>query len=135
MASHRNRRSKTPTDAFTAWMGLAMRSSEMLWASAEVIARRSYQLGSTTTPNQKQEREARRMVEEKVEASADSLMAMSFRSVELWQRMLFQPLPLASSRGALNSMIDLTTASANVLSAGLKPFHQRARSNVKRLRR
>jgi hypothetical protein len=135
MAIHQNRRSNAPADALSAWMGLAMRSSEMLWASAEVIARRSYQLGSATTPKRRQEREVQRMIEEKVEASTDSIMAMSFRSLELWQRMLFHPLPLGSNRSAINSMIGLTTASAGLMSAGLKPFHQRSRSNVKRLRR
>ena len=135
MASYPHRRRNTPAAAVNAWMSLAMRSSEMLLASAEVIARRSYQLGTTTAPNRRQEQEVRRMIDEKVDASADSIMAMSFKSLELWQRMLFQPLTLTSSRGAVNSMIGLTTASMDVMTAGLKPFHQRSRSNVRRLRR
>jgi hypothetical protein len=135
MTPYSKRRRNTPAAAANAWMSLAIRSGEMLWASAEVIARRSYQLGTTTTPDRRQEQEVRRMIDEKVDASADSIMAMSFKSLELWQRMLFQPLALTSSRGAVNSMIGLTNASVDVMTAGLKPFHRRTRSNVKRLRR
>ena len=81
------------------------------------------------------QREMQRMVEEKISASADSAMAMSFRAAEVCQSMMLRGMPpwINSIRAASPS--DITRAAAQIAQAGLTPFHQRARSNAKRLRR
>ena len=117
-------------------MDLASRSSEMLWASSEVIARRSRIMANMgADPSASDQREMQRMVEEKISAYADSAMAMSFRAAEVCQSMMLRSMPpwLGSTRAT--SLNDVTRAAAQITQAGLAPFHQRARSNAKRLRR
>jgi hypothetical protein len=136
MPRHRYGKQRASANAFGAWLDLATRSTEMLWASAEVIARRSYQLGTATPATASRDaRETRRMVDEKVHASTDSMIAMSFRSFEIWQAMVFRPWPTGTLSGAVDNMVNLAQASADVMAAGLTPFHRKTRSNVKRLRR
>ena len=118
------------------WMDLATRSSEMLWASGEVIAHRSRIMANMgADPSASDQREMQRMVEEKISASADSAMAMSFRAAEVCQSMMLRSMqPWMGSTHAA-SPNDVTRAAAQITQAGLAPFHQRARSNAKRLRR
>ena len=117
-------------------MDLATRSGEMLWASGEVIAHRSRIMANMgTDPSASDQREMRRMVEEKTSASMDSTMAMSFRAAEVCQSMMLRSMQSWMGMTPAASISEVTRAAAQITQAGLTPFHQRARSNAKRLRR
>ena len=136
MKFHARRPNPPFAPSLSLWMDLATRSGEMLWASGEVIARRGRIMATMgADPSASDQREMQRMVEEKISASADSAVAMSLRAAEVCQSMMLRSMQpwLGSTRAA--SISDVTRAAAQITQAGLTPFHRRARSNAKRLRR
>ena len=86
-------------------------------------------------PSASDQRGMQRMVEEKISASADSALAMSFRAAEVCQSMMLRSMQPWMGPPRAASISDVTRAAAQITQAGLAPFHRRARSNAKRLRR
>jgi len=97
-----------------------------------VIARRTAAMATATIqPSAAHDREMKRMVEEKVDASAASLAAMAFTAAASCQSMF-----LGSLFGAaVPSANQLQRATTKILGAGLAPYQKTVRSNVKRLRK
>lgn len=100
--------------------------------SATVIAKRSTVMAASTIhPNAANDREMKRMVEEKVEASAASLMGAAFSAAASWQSMCLAPLLGGRAPSATQSQLAVTKA----LRAGMAPYQKAVRSNLKRLKK
>ncbi|MFT3998046.1 MAG: hypothetical protein QM667_11635 [Asticcacaulis sp.] len=153
---------KSPFNPFFAWSSVAMTGSEMLTASAEVIAHRLHRMATTDAiPSAEDQREFTLMGQEKVEAGAESLMAMSTYWMGLQHEVSTQALNhmldmgktmtslmasqsvsealthqarLADSltRGAMQAA-ELSGKAASLTEQGLKPVHRRAVANANRL--
>ncbi len=118
-------------------------TADLSWAAPIVIAERLVRMGTAGFwPGVSDRREVERMFTEKVSAFQQSCLAMWEQSLSLQMqvaRMCLAPASLvatgrftgASSRAA----VDLSQATARVVSAGLEPVRSKARSNAKRLSR
>lgn len=121
------------THPFALWFDLAMRSTQLMQVSAEVILLRSNRVARMgAQPSRAEQRELRRMVDEKVHASMEAAIAMSLRAMSDYQSLLWQPL---NARFDATPLASAVRVSSQIASAGLAPFHRRARRNAKRLRR
>lgn len=144
---------------FFLWWNVALRTSDMLTASSEVIEKRLENLRSDT-PDQK---EIALMGQEKLEAAAESFMGMGLYWFDIQRRLGAQTLKTALDIG--NDALSLATArtpgafvahqaalgrslvagtaqaaklsaeAATLTSKGLKPVHKRASANAKRLKK
>jgi len=153
---------KPSLNPFAAWSSLALTGSEMLVASAEVITRRVHRMAvSDPIPSVEDQREFTLMGQEKVEAGAESLMAMGAYLFDIHHEVSTQALThmmdlsqnmtalmtsqtasealthqarLADSltRGAMQAA-DLSGKAAVLTERGLKPVHRRAVANARRL--
>ena len=100
--------------------------------SATVIATRTAAMAKAGThPSAAHDREMKRMVDEKVDASAASLAGMAFTAAascqSLWLGSLWG--------GRAPTAAQLQRVTTRLLSAGLAPYQKSVRSNVKRLRK
>ena len=99
--------------------------------SATVIATRTAMAKAETHPSAAHNREMKRMVDEKVDASVASLAGMAFTAAascqSLWLASLWG--------GRAPTATQLQRATTRVLGAGLTPYQKTVRSNVKRLRK
>jgi len=149
---------------FMLWNDLALRTGEMLVASAQVIGHRTQRIATAGhSPSQRDRREFTRMGIEKVEAASESVWAMGRHLTTLnaelgtrawkdWMAAGNAWMSLAASRsvpqaiarqGKLLRTVSASTASASTLSGaaarmtkqGLAPIHSRATANAKRLAR
>lgn len=119
------RRNTANLGALSSWFDLGMRTSQMLWSSAEVIGQRSQRMAvSGANPTAADQREMHRMVDEKMRAATESMQAMSSCAGKLYTRSLL--------RGDALGMAQAFTQMASV---GLTPYHRRATENAKRLRK
>lgn len=112
---------------FVLWTDLALRTGEMLVASAQVIGHRTGRMAKAgPSPNARDRKEFRRMGLEKVAAANESAWAMGRQlgeanlqlGLKLWK-----------------DMCQLSTVGAKVTQHGLKPVHARATANARRLGR
>jgi hypothetical protein len=145
------------------WAGLAFKTGEMMIASAQVIRHRTGRIVTAgALPNLRDQREFTLMGQEKIEAVAESAQAVTIRLVGLNQEiatLAFRQLltgatgilSLAASRSAAQSSrrqaklvretVSNSTSAASQLAGtvvhvadqGLKPIHERATANAKRL--
>lgn len=123
--------SRAPTSFSSAWFELARSSFELMQGSAEVITRRTSAMAAPgVKPTAAQEREARRMVDEKVSASAESLTRMGFAAAAAYQSMWTSTI---LGRAPIAAQLQLQTA--KVIGAGMQPFKKKVRGNVRRLRK
>jgi hypothetical protein len=114
------RRKPPAPAAFMLWTDLALRTSEMLLASAQVIGHRTGRMATAgPSPNARDRKEFTRMGLEKVAAANESALAMG------------RQLTTAQMQAGLKIWTDMLRMS----SAGLKPIHSRATANAKRLGR
>lgn len=140
----RTRKNSARVHAFpmTWWWDLATKSTEMLGASAEVVLRRSAQIGGMGhPPSAADQRELNTMVTEKVAAAQQSATAMmmsaSATASQFWWNQWMASAGLGRRKPASLSDIaaGASRSSATMLAAGLQPYRQRAMSNAKRLRK
>ncbi|HEX6706101.1 MAG TPA: polyhydroxyalkanoate granule-associated phasin [Albitalea sp.] len=146
------------------WNDIALRTGEMMVASAQVIAHRTGRMAAAGhSPSLRDRREFTRMGLEKVEAAGESLWAMGQHltamnmqlAMKAWQDMVAagtawmslagsRSLPQAMRRhgelartvsASAKSASRLSDATARVARQGLKPIHSRATANAKRLRK
>jgi hypothetical protein len=145
------------------WTNLALKTSEMLMASAQVIGHRTQRMAlAGPMPNARDRREFTLMGQEKVDAVGESMQAVALRMVTANQQlgaMLFKQMmagatsfmalattPALAWTGLrqselLGQTVSSSTALASHLSGsfaqlahhGLKPIHSRATSNARRL--
>lgn len=149
-------------DPFAQWSELAMKTTEMLTAAAEVIGHRTTRMVfAGPLPDVHDQREFTLMGQEKLEAAAESAAAMTAHVMDTHHRLFASTLrhmlhgstamlSLASSRSAeqaaehqarLGRAIARSAISASRLSRtpaslaqhGLGPIHARATANAKRL--
>ncbi len=146
---------------FSLWTAFASTAGEMLLASSEVIAHRSHLIARAGThPRAADQRELKRMVDEKTKAAFDSATAMSSRSgqvihasaAQMFSNMATSTsilLDLAGGRigqaqsRAWRQLIgqssenasQLSNAAAQIAQAGIAPYHKGATGNAKRLRK
>lgn len=114
------------------WFDLATSSAELMQGSAEVIARRTGAMAAAgPNPSPAQEREMKRMVDEKVHASVESFASMAVTATSAWQTMLMGSIFAGRSPTATQ----VQRAAASVLASGIAPYKKAVRSNVKRLRK
>jgi hypothetical protein len=153
-----------PVLPFAVWTELAMKTGEMMLASAQVIGHRSHRIARAgANPSARDRREFHRMGQEKIDAARESAFAMGrhvaglnpLLGLKAWQDMLAAGnalFALAGTRSITGAMagqaklaraVSKSTASAARVSEvtaktaghGLKPVHSRATANAKRLRR
>lgn len=98
-------------DPFLGWGALALKSAEMMWASAQVIPHRA---GRSNTPAQ-----LYAMGNEKMVAGLDATHAMTRQ----WMRMAGQGTPATLQQWAA------------FWNSGLAPYHRKAVSNARRAKR
>jgi hypothetical protein len=160
------RRSKAPritANPSTLWSSLAMKTGEMMLASAQVINHRTGRIARAgASPNSRDRREFTLMGQEKIAAASESAQAVAARVLNLNQQIgtiAFNQLvtgtagivALATARTIAQSgkaqaelMRDTISSSAKTASQladsvarvahqGLKPVHSRATANAKRL--
>jgi hypothetical protein len=147
---------------FAVWTDVALRTSEMLIASAQVIGHRTQRIARAGhSPGLRDRREFARMGIEKVEAAGESALAMSSQmlvmNAQAWTRawqdgiaaasawmsyggsctlpqLVERQLQLAQAVSAsAHSAARLSDVTANVVGKGLAPIHARATANAKRL--
>ena len=105
---------------------------ELLQGSAVVIAKRTTAMAAAgTNPSPAHDREMKRMVDEKVSASSESLASMAVTATAAWQSMFVRSM-FGGRRPSANQVQRLTTS---VLAAGMAPYKKAVRGNVKRLRK
>lgn len=153
---------KTPVNPFFAWTAVALKSSEMMMASAQVVSHRTNQMmNAGMIPNAKDQTEFNLMGQEKMEAAGESMMAMTNYMMSLNHQIGTQfvsqmlnsssdILSLATSRTPaeaferqaklMTTLSDCATQASNMSSQaaemtqrGMKPVHSRAVANAKRL--
>lgn len=156
------RRTQSPYAPLAAWLGIYMKTAEMLASSAHVIGHRTGRmLLAGPNPGRADRREFALMGREKVAASYASSSAMAASlldaSLRLWSRTLATQLDtiaataaLASSRTAAQAMTRhatlvramarsplsasaSATTAARVIARGIAPVHARATANSRRL--
>lgn len=147
---------------FSLWTDLAMQTTGMMLASAEVIGHRTSRMAqSSFPPSAKDAAEFTLMGQEKMEAATESMQAATlsmmafspFAAMKVFNEMatvqadLFHlatssSLPMAMSRQqtlgrswakAAKSAVSLSDQTANGALDTLKPIHSRATANAKRL--
>lgn len=147
---------------FALWTDLAMQTTGMMLASAEVISHRTSRMAqSSFPPSAKDAAEFTLMGQEKMEAATESMQAAGlammtfspFAAMKMFNEMaavqadLFHlatssSLPMAISRNqklghsmrrAANSVASLSDQTANGALNTLKPIHSRATANARRL--
>jgi len=149
---------------FSLWNDIALRTSEMLIASAQVVGHRTHRMARAGhSPGARDRREFTRMGLEKVEAAGESFWAMGQQlasmnwqlAMRAWQDVLAagmawmafgstRTLPQLMQRQlalahaippAVRSAQHLSDTAARLVGKGLKPIHARATANAKRLGR
>jgi hypothetical protein len=109
------------------WTDLAMRTGEMLAASAQVIGHRTGRMARAgPAPNARDRKEFTRMGLEKVAAANESALAMGRQLGEA---------NLQLGLTWWKNLCQLSNVGAKVTQQGLKPIHSRATANAKRLGR
>ena len=160
----RKRSAATPllANPFGLWTDLALKTAEMMMASAKVIQHRSARmLAAEVVPSARDRREFTLMGQEKVDAATDSTQAvmaqwagagakMNARAARQMISGTSALLSLMCSRSprqfvarqaallrAMNSSAAVTTSqsAARLAQGALKPFHARATANARRLGR
>jgi len=159
------RYSYSPANPFILWTTLAMKTWEMMFASAQVIGHRTGRMAlAGPAPNARDQREFHLMGQEKIEAATESMQAVALRMFSMNQQLgltMFRQMAslwgslvsLAGSRSVpqmfnaynnvLNNTMSRTTSSmtqlgdsvAKTMHKGLTPIHSRATANAKRLAR
>ena len=150
---------------FALWMTFVVRASEMMWASGQVISRRTSRAFAADPRHRERDgRELILMGSEKIEAGLESWAAMGAHLTALnlryatvafdqWIALSKAMLSVANSRTPVQSLLSQAklaqitmvetgkTASSAASSAarlahhGLKPIHSRATGNARRLRK
>ncbi|NMG74449.1 polyhydroxyalkanoate granule-associated phasin [Aromatoleum diolicum] len=149
---------------FLIWTELAMKTGEMMLASAQVIGHRTERIAAAgTMPNAHDLHEFNLMGQEKIDAAVESSRAMTMQMMklnqQLWARTVRQMqagvvamMSLAASRSVAESIArqatlvrtmtrsadtasQLSRAVARVARSGLNPIHARATANAERLAR
>ena len=149
--------------AWSSWLELGKTYAQMSTAAAQVVAHRTPRIvAAAGNPNARDRREFALMGREKLDAAAHSAYAvgsklwrLNYRSgTQMWLAMLTAStdmLSLAASRtpsqvaarqaklartlrGAAPSAASVSTVTASLMRAALKPAHSRATQNAKRLR-
>ncbi|MEO8747256.1 MAG: hypothetical protein ABI379_06345 [Rhodanobacter sp.] len=116
----------------SAWFDLALDSVALMQGSAVVIGRRSAAMATAgPNPPAAHKREMRRMVEEKVSASAESWRRIAFATAGVYQSMAIT----AMRGGRPPGSTELQRATIKVLGAAATPYRTKVRGNVKRLGR
>jgi hypothetical protein len=107
------------------WFDLGMRTSQMLWSSAEVIGQRSQRMAAgVVNPTAAGQREMHRMVDEKIRAARESMQAMAVCAGTLYTRSLLR-----------GDAVGMAQAFTRMASVALTPYHRRVTDNAKRLRK
>jgi hypothetical protein len=156
------RKSSFPINPFLAWNELAMKTGEMMLASAQVIQHRTGRMVTAgPTPSLRDQREFTLMGQEKIEAIAESTQAMALqmmtmspmvglRAMDLMMKGTAAMMALATSttidkslnqqaklanilKESAKANSELSHSAAKIAHHGLKPIHSRATSNAKRL--
>jgi hypothetical protein len=144
MRKSRGRVTMGVPNLWTAWLDLAVRTNEMLTASAFVINHRTDRMRKAgLTPSGPDLREFTRMVTEKNEAAVESAWAMSSAMLKMqtdmaaqaWKQMLAVPslTPQHRAGSALQQAGKVAKSLSDAAKAGLAPVHSRAVANKKRL--
>ncbi len=108
------------------WADFTVKAAEMMLASNQVIGVRVNRMAQAgSNPTARDRKEFMLMGTEKVRAASESALAMSGAMMRLWQPWT----------GSLGSLSRLSTSTAKVASAGLKPVHSAATRNARRLSR
>ena len=157
--SHRGYSTFSP---FLLWSDLAMKTADMMLASAQVIGHRTGRMAlAGPAPNARDRREFALMGQEKIEASAQSARAMAAHMIatshrsgtQAFQSMLRSTaafMSLANSRTPAQmiarqaafarvlgqsavSLADVSKSATKLAHHGLKPIHATATANAKRL--
>ena len=147
-----------------AWTDLAMKTGELLLASAQVIGHRTRRMAAAgTMPSARDQREFALMGQEKIEAAREAAWAMGHQIAGLnsklgartWRHMMAASnavLALAASRSLADTMAhqaklsrsmtrsaasasQTSDVTAKLVTRGLEPIHRRATANAKRLAR
>ena len=147
---------------FAVWTDVAVRTGEMLVASAQVIGHRTRRIvAAGHSPGHGDRREFTRMGLEKVEAAGESLLAMGEQilttNTQMWSRAWQDSLAAASAwlacgssrtlpqimerqfevvhavARSARSVERLSDATAHLIGQGLRPIHARATANARRL--
>ncbi|MEP7185050.1 MAG: hypothetical protein ABI767_04365 [Rhodanobacter sp.] len=105
---------------------------ELMQGSAVVIAKRTRAMAAAgVNPSAAHDREMKRMVDEKVIASTDSLASMALVATSAWQSMFLGPI----FGGRTPSTTEVQRLATSVIKSGMEPYKKAVRSNVKRLRK
>lgn len=150
-------------DSLAKWSDLALKTTEMLTASAEVIGHRTGRMVSCgPLPTSEDQREFTLMGQEKIEAATEAATAIALHAVDtqhqLWASTMRQmlhgstamlslvssrsaeqaaenqaKLVRAMTRSAIATSRRLSGAPASLAHRGLDPIHARATANAKRL--
>jgi hypothetical protein len=108
------------------WFELAMKTGEMMFASGQVIDTRLRRIARAGhNPGVRDRAEFMRMGTEKLQATGESMMAVSQLMMRMWQ-------PWLAGRGSLPR---LSHDTARLASAALHPVHRAATANARRLAR
>lgn len=158
----RNRTRNLFGNPFLIWAEVALKTGEMMMASAQVVGHRTRRLAAARSkPSSRDRREFTLMGQEKVEAAAESahgiakqMMTMDpLLGARVGQQMLegaAAMMSLAGSRTAsqaiarqaslvrimvqsVGTLSRISGSSARLAHSGLKPIHSRAMANAKRL--
>jgi len=143
------RRLRPFANPFSIWLDVATKSVEMCCASSEVIAKRTQRMATMgSAPSRSDQREMKRMVDEKTDAASESLRAMGLSTSAACQRAMLggmqqmmrntTSMMWSGKPRRMNvqpNLSQIATATAAVAKAGLLPYHRRATNNARRLRK
>ncbi|MEO7053189.1 MAG: hypothetical protein ABI128_16135 [Rhodanobacter sp.] len=113
-----------------AWLNLALDSMALMQGSAIVIGKRTAAMATAgPNPPAAHKREMRRMVEEKVSASAESWTRAAIASVSVYQSMATNA--MLGRRAPSSTQVQ--RAAIKVLGVAAAPYRSKVQGNVKRL--
>ena len=121
---------------FLAWTDVALKTSEMLMSSGQVINHRVTRMARAgANPSARDRKEFALMHSEKMKAAADASMAVGMRAWQQWFAACSSMAMPPTSRSYQQAMKRASGNALQLTQAALKPYHGTSRANAKRLGR
>ena len=121
---------------FFAWTDVALKTTEMLMSSGQVIHHRVGRMARAgVNPSARDRKEFALMHSEKLKAATDASMAVGLQAWQQWFSACSSMAMPQTSRGYQQAMKRASGNALQLTQAALKPYHGTSRANARRLGR
>jgi hypothetical protein len=121
---------------FFLWADIALKTTEMMVASGQVITHRVDRIARAgANPSARDRKEFTLMGTEKAKAAGDAAFAVGMQAWQQWFTACMGMALPATARGRKRAMSRASTNAARLTQAAIGPYHRASRANAKRLAR